>query len=115
MNVDDAVKAHSLWKMKLAQYISKPDRSLNASVVGSANECELGKWINSEGKNYSNLPEFAAMASSHTHFHKAAGDIIRKADAGVKVAEEIALGGNSDFAAASTAIVQSLMKLRSIL
>jgi methyl-accepting chemotaxis protein len=113
MNIDDAVKAHTMWKMKLAQYISNPDRSLNATVVGSSNECALGKWINGEGKQHSKCPEFPAMVSGHVRFHKAAGDVIRKADAGLNVEEEIALGGKSEFAAASSAVVMALMKLKS--
>ncbi len=112
MNVDDAIKAHSLWKMKLAQYISKPDRSLNPAVVGSSNQCDLGKWLIGEGKQYSALPEFTALVTHHTDFHKAAGAVITKADAGQQVAEEIALGGKSDFARASTAVMQSLMNIK---
>ncbi len=50
MNFDEAITAHARWKTNLAVYISNPDHGMNASVVGSPNECELGKWINGEGK-----------------------------------------------------------------
>jgi methyl-accepting chemotaxis protein len=99
--------------MKLAVYLSKPDHSLQASVVASPNECELGKWIHSEGQKYSNIPEFAALVSSHASFHTAAGEVVRKADAGQNVAEEIVLGANSEFAATSTAVVRSIMAMKS--
>src|ERR1019366_8215768 len=99
------MRYHVRWKMKLAVYLSKPDHSLDASVVASPNECELGKWINGEGQQkYSNIPEFAALVSSHASFHKAAGEVVRKADAGQNVAEEIVLGANSEFASTSTAV-----------
>jgi hypothetical protein len=113
MNIEEAITAHATWKMKLAKYLSFPDRSLNASVVGSPDLCELGKWIKDEGKQYSNRPEFTALVSGHNRFHKAAGEIVRKADAGEHITDEIALGSKSEFAAASAAIVKSIMAMKS--
>ena len=98
--------------MKLASYLAKPDHSLNATVVESPGQCDLGKWISGEGKKYSSLPEFTAMVTGHTAFHKAAASVIRKADAGHQVGEEVALGAKSEFATASNAVVRSLMTLR---
>jgi hypothetical protein len=40
------------------------------------------------------------MRSSHGRFLKAGNEVIIKADAGVNVSEEIALGGKSEFATA---------------
>ena len=99
--------------MKLAVYLSKPDYSLDASVVALPNECELGKWIYGEGQKYSNIPEFAALVSNHASFHTAAGEVVRKADAGQNVTEEIVLGANSQFASTSTAVVRSIMAMKS--
>jgi len=113
VNVDEAIASHTKWKMKLASYLAKPDRSLNPAVVGSPGQCDLGKWINGEGKQHSSLPEFAAMVSGHAAFHKAAASVIRRADTGQSVGEEIALGAKSEFAAASNTVVRSLMALRS--
>ena len=113
MEIQDAITAHSTWKMKLAKYLSQPDHSLNASVVGSPDHCELGKWIKDEGKQYSHLPEFAALISSHNSFHKAAGEIIRKADAGERITAEIAFGAQSEFSSASAKIVNSILAMKS--
>jgi methyl-accepting chemotaxis protein len=113
VNFDEAIVAHTNWKMKLTSYISKPDHSLKASVVGSPHDCALGKWIDSEGKKYSTAPEFTALVSGHANFHKAAAAIITKADAGQKVTEEIALGAHSEYASASTAVVKSIMAMKS--
>jgi Chemoreceptor zinc-binding domain len=112
VNLDEAILSHTKWKMRLSSYLSKPDHSLKASAVESPNECELGRWIHGEGKKYFSLPEFVALVSGHKSFHKAAAEVIRKADAGGKVSEETALGARSEFAAASTSIVRSLMALK---
>lgn len=113
MNFEEAMRCHVRWKMKLALYLSKPDHSLDASVVALPNECELGKWIYGEGQKYSNIPEFAALVSNHASFHTAAGEVVRKADAGQNVTEEIVLGANSQFASTSTAVVRSIMAMKS--
>jgi len=113
MKLEDAITSHAAWKMKLARYLCNPDQSLNACVVGSADHCDLGKWIKGEGNDYSNLPEFAVLVSSHISFHKAAGEIVRKADVGEHITGEIALGSKSEFAVASSMIVQSMMAMKS--
>ncbi len=112
MNFDGAISAHTQWKAKLASYLLKPDHSLSPATVGAHNGCELGKWLDGEGRKYSSLPEYSALVSDHTRFHKAAAEIIKKADAGQKVTEEVALGAKSDFADASSAVVKSLMAMK---
>lgn len=112
MNIDDAISAHSSWKMKLSAYLSHPDRSLKAATVGASNGCELGKWLNGEGHKYSKLPEFAKLVADHARFHKAAAGVVEKADTGQRVTEEIALGSKSEFASASAAVVKSLMAMK---
>lgn len=59
MNFQEAITAHTQWKMKLASYIAKPDHSLNASELGMDNKCLLGQWLHGEGHKHSSLPEFS--------------------------------------------------------
>jgi hypothetical protein len=113
MNFDEAITAHAKWKMKLSSYLAKPDHSLQASAVGADNGCDLGKWLHGEGKKYSRFPEFAKLVSDHAHFHETAAEILRKADSGQQVTDEVALGSKSKFAAASSAVVMSLMAMKS--
>ncbi len=112
MNFDEAIVAHSQWKMKLASYVLKPDHSLSASDVGADNKCALGKWLHGEGKKYSTLPEFPKLVADHAHFHQTASSVIRKADSGQRVTEDIALGAISEFATASSAVVLALMAVK---
>jgi hypothetical protein len=112
MNFDDCIKAHSNWKLKLAAYIAKPDGSLKSSVVGNDHGCDLGKWIDGEGTRFAQVPEFTRMKEAHVRFHSAAGDIIRKADGGQKVTEEIALGGHSPYASASTEVISAILAMK---
>ena len=112
MDFDEAIKAHTAWKTRLASYLSKPDHSLIASVVAADDKCDLGRWIGGEGTKYSKLPEFAHLKTDHTRFHKAAGEIVKKADSGKSMTEEVALGSRSEYAAASTAVINALMAMK---
>lgn len=66
MNFDAALQSHTEWKQKLNSYISKPDHSLKASEVAADFKCELGKWLDSQKRNYGSLPEFVKLTAEHT-------------------------------------------------
>jgi len=78
-------------------------------ILKSPRQCELGKWLRGEGQKYTKSPEFAKLFADHTHFHKAAGEVARKADSG----QQVTLGSHSEFATASAALVKSLMAMKS--
>ena len=113
MNFDQAVAVHVDWKKKLSSYLIKPDHSLKTAEIALDNKCDLGKWIFSEGRKFSHLPEFGTLKSAHARFHKAAADVVRRADAGQSISEEVTLGAKSEFATASEAVIRSIMELRS--
>jgi Chemoreceptor zinc-binding domain len=112
MNFDQAISAHVQWKSKLATYIAKPDHSLNAETIAKDDQCELGKWIHGEGQKFARLADFQKLVADPARFHAAAADVVRKADSGQKASEEIALGAKSPYAAASNAVVSSLMHMK---
>lgn len=112
MNFDQAIAAHGAWKQKLASYLVKPDGSLKPNEISPDNKCPLGQWIHGEGVQHSKLPEYAALKGEHAHFHKAAADIVRKADAGQAMTQETALGAKSEFSVASSAVVMAIMNMK---
>jgi nitrogenase subunit NifH len=111
MNFDQAIVAHSTWKRKLVLYIATPDHSLKVAEVGADNKCELGQWIAGDGSKYSSLPEFKTLREEHAHFHKAAADVIQKADSGQQLTTED-LGPRSKFGAASAAVVMAIATMK---
>ena len=76
------------------------------------NNCALGQWIHGEGTKYSNLSEYITLKTEHARFHKVTADVIRKADSGASVAEETAVGANSEFGKASSAVVEAIMHMK---
>lgn len=112
MDFDGAIRAHSAWKLKLSQYISKPDGSLNPSEIQKDHQCDLGKWIFGEGSKFSKFPEYEKLKSEHAKFHQCAAEVVKKADSGQSVSEEVALGSKSQFAVASNAVITAIMAMR---
>jgi methyl-accepting chemotaxis protein len=112
MTFDDAVNCHSEWKRKLRAYVSHPDGGMNVDEVGSNNKCKMGRWIRGDGRKYAAFPEFAKLIVEHTRFHKAAADIVRRADLGQDVSFEFGLGVGSEFSLASSAVVLAIMDMK---
>lgn len=112
MNFDDAVKAHSAWKMKLSGYIRNPDGSLDPKAIQPDNLCDLGKWIYQSASDHADLEEYKKLKECHAKFHKCAADIVTRADKGEKLTDEIALGSNSDYAKLSLEVVGLIMTMK---
>lgn len=112
MDFDQAITAHIQWKQKLVAYLKKPDHSLSPIDAERPDKCDLGKWIAGEGAKHGNMPEFQTLRSEHARFHKAAASVIRHADSGQNVSEEVSLGSKSEFSSASSAVVNSLSTIK---
>jgi len=112
MDFDGAVAAHSAWKGKLSAYLKNPDKSLHAGTIGVDNQCALGQWLHGEGQKYSSDAEFSELKKEHADFHRAAADLVRRADKGEKVAEEAALGTNSAYGKLSSRVVKLIIAVK---
>jgi Chemoreceptor zinc-binding domain len=113
MDFNEAIKAHSAWKQRLNAYAARPDGSLKPSDLERDNLCDLGRWIQGEGKTlYAAWPEFAALKTHHAEFHKSAGTVLRRIAAGTYRKEELALGGSSAYSTSSGACVSAIMALK---
>jgi methyl-accepting chemotaxis protein len=112
MDFDQAIASHAAWKRRLSHYLNKPDQTLQPGEISPDNKCDLGKWIFEMAVQYGKFPEYSRLREEHSRFHKAAADIVQRANAGEKVTEEIALGAKSEFSAATTAVVQAIMAMK---
>ena len=112
MNLDEAIVAHMAWKKKLRAYLDNPDRSIKADEVAVDNACVLGKWIAGEGRKYAALADFTTLVAEHARFHKAAAELVRRADRSEKVDEELALGSSGEFAQATSKVVAAIAAMK---
>ena len=112
MDFDEAIAIHSKWKHALRTSLAKRDHSLNPADVSLDHKCVLGQWIYGEGAPNSALPEFSRLKYEHARFHLAAAELVRKANAGESIEEEIAPCSNSQFSLASAAVIIALMTMK---
>lgn len=112
MNFDDAIKAHSDWKLKLQRYLKFPDQTIDVNNLSKDNVCALGCWLYGEGSSFRHLPEYDKLKQEHAAFHQAAADIVRRKDTGENVLADIALGSNSPFAKHSENVVSLLLVMK---
>jgi hypothetical protein len=113
MDFDEALKAHVAWKMSLSAYVRDPDGSLRLTTVTDETACDLGKWILGEAATlYGQDGAYAELKASHTAFHRAAAQLVRKAHAGEDVFQETLLGSGSDYALSSSEVVRHLIGMK---
>ncbi|KAB8039947.1 hypothetical protein GCL60_06710 [Silvanigrella paludirubra] len=115
MNFDDAVKAHTAWKVKLFNYLKNPDKSLDHNIVCKDNVCDLGKWIYKVENKFSTNKNYLKLKSIHADFHKEAANIVQRIDNGEKINETDITGNNSKFNTLSNEIVSLLMQMQHLL
>jgi hypothetical protein len=77
-NLKDVLNAHMAWMDRLQSVIDGTSAEvLDVAEISQASECELGKWMDSEGlRLYGKLPEFDALYKEHTKFHLIAGEVL---------------------------------------
>ncbi len=113
---NSAIQAHIDWKMKLTNYIGKPDGTLDSKVVCKDNNCALGKWIHGAGANYRKSHQliFDSLKSSHAEFHRTAGEVVELANSGRKKEALILVAPTGRYGTASKKTVGIIEQLRDL-
>ena len=114
MNFDDAVSAHTKWKIRLRANIDGSGEMLDAAVVARDDACDLGKWIHGEGSRYKLLPEHQALRTVHAKFHKCASDVVARNAKGQKVEAEKLMANGGDFARHSSETISAIMAMKRV-
>ena len=113
MNFDEAITAHSQWKIRLQAVIHGTSKEvLDPAVVGLDNKCALGQWIYGEAQLYSGLPEYGALVKEHAHLHHCAADTLRLAQSGQTEKAEATLATGGPFIDASLRTINAIRHLR---
>ncbi|MBF0322052.1 MAG: CZB domain-containing protein, partial [Magnetococcales bacterium] len=83
-----AIIKHRAWKQKMRDFLDGKEKLTLGQMV-SHKECDLGKWIYSEGmKKYGHIPEMIEMEQVHAELHKVIKEIVRLKEAGEPMAAE---------------------------
>ena len=73
-----AIEWHMKWRTDLEQCLKGGEMPMpDIDVVSRDDMCQLGKWLNGEGKRiYGVREEFIDLIRDHAHFHLCAGDLL---------------------------------------
>jgi methyl-accepting chemotaxis protein len=112
MNLDEAMTAHAEWKMKFRSAI-QDNGQLDAASISADNTCALGQWLHGEAKErYAGLTSYGICVAKHAEFHRCAGKVAAKINAGHYTEAEAMLGSNTPFGAATTAVGVAIVIMR---
>ncbi|MBF0425420.1 MAG: CZB domain-containing protein [Magnetococcales bacterium] len=83
-----AIVKHRAWKQKMRDFLDGKEKLTLGQMV-SHKECDLGKWLYSEGlKKYGHFPEMQEMEQVHAELHAVIKEIVRLKEAGEPLAAE---------------------------
>lgn len=112
MDLNEAIKAHSEWKMKLRGAISA-QTALDAQTIAKDDCCALGKWLHGESRaRFGALPAHLDCVRLHASFHKEAAKIAKAINDKHYTQAEQMLGAGSPYTAASQAVVIGIGTLK---
>jgi len=113
VNFDDAITAHSQWKIRLQSAINGTNREvLDPAIIGVDNKCALGQWIYGEAKQHASLKEYEVLKAEHAHFHQCAAEVVRTFQGGESDKARAALDSGGHFHAASIKTINAIRHLR---
>lgn len=102
MNLDDAIKTHAEWKMKLRSAISAQTQ-LDANTISKDNCCPLGQWLHGEAKaKFGQYGSYTECLRAHTIFHREAGKVAQLINQKKYTEAQEALGGGTPYNSASS-------------
>jgi methyl-accepting chemotaxis protein len=74
--------SHQVWKIRLRTFLSGME-AISESEASSHTECDLGKWLYSEGlKKYSMISEMQELERLHADFHRSVKGVVAAKNAG---------------------------------
>lgn len=84
LNLQQALDTHRRWKERLLKHLNgSSDESLDAELVSSDCQCELGRWLHGPGKqHYKHIPQYQRTLEAHAEFHIAAAEVIKAHQSG---------------------------------
>lgn len=112
MNLDEAVAAHTRWKLRLRLFLNGgADLGIDPGTAHRDDLCELGRWLHGQGEmEYGGGIDFEQLDCDHREFHEEVGRVVRiHSDDPAKALERL---DGPRFTALSIAVVTAILKLK---
>jgi len=112
MDLDHAIEAHAMWKLKFRNAISNKE-TLDVETISKDNCCELGKWLYGDAKSkFNKLTSYAECIQKHANFHTEAGKVAKTINAKDYTKAQAMIDAGTPFAAASSAAGVAILHLK---
>lgn len=111
MDFNEAIKAHTFWKVTL-RWMINGQRSVDGEKLGRDTECELGHWIHGDGSQYQSFTSYQTLVHEHATFHRIAGEVAHKIQAGEAEAAMLMMADSGAFTMASARTVDAIRQLQ---
>ncbi len=112
--IQKAIAAHANWKGRLRAALNAGKFDVTPAVVELDNQCEFGKWLT--GPDFSasekQSEDYRKVVGLHARFHQEAASIVELAISGRSDEAMAAMGLESGYTRASSALTRELMKWR---
>jgi len=109
--ISAGIAAHGQWKVKFREFM-QGKLELDAAIVQKNDQCQFGKWLESDGKLHLSTPDYQELHELHTSFHAVAATVIRKKKSGDLVGAQKDLDSGGLFASASAALTRKMMTVK---
>lgn len=115
MDFNELLVTHTKWKVRLRNYINGhpgQEEQLDPDLVSREDLCDLGKWINEEGRQFAGNAHYEQLKTDHAYFHKCAAEVVNKVKAGDVDGASRMLGPGGEFSDVSSAVVSAMNQLQ---
>lgn len=106
--IEAAIAAHAMWKLKLKAAIDggqMPD----IATVAADNQCQFGKWLYSATHTGPHAAHFAKVKQLHAEFHRATAGVLNELKAGKVKSADAAIAPGTPFFDVSSKLTMALV------
>jgi hypothetical protein len=112
MDFDEAIAAHTRWKIRLFQGIRGHEELPEAAEIARVDLCDMGKWLAAEQARYASSVSHREVLTAHAEFHQRAADVARTLKGGDVAGAEAMLAPGRPYALASDAVIMAIATFR---
>ena len=107
VKIDEAIYAHSRWKVQLRNIIQNGQSDMPLSVIRNPHECRFGEWLDSN-KDAKNSSYYQQVKVIHAEFHEEAAEVAKLALCGLVEEANEKMDMGSKFSEISAKLVNLL-------
>lgn len=111
MDADRALQVHRVWKDRFRTAMARHEQ-LNVDEIAADDCCPFGQWLHGEAKAcFGHAPAYACCIDAHAAFHREAGKVAQRVNAGQSLEADAMLAYGTPYAHASEALAKSVIAL----